>query len=408
MTEPVRVMGLGVVSAFGDSRDAFRDALLAGASAICPSAQFVSAGCHAVLAARVSGFDAARWIPPMKLRRMDETGPYALVAIRQAMDEARYTVTGDGDDRAGVMLGTYTAGGQATKEYLSALFQGGPTGAPALLFNSTVANAATGLAGLEFKLRGPNVTISQKEASGLAAIATATDAIRAGRADAIAAGGADAVYEIFYRTHDQFRVMNPSRGAGHETAPFDRGRRGFVMGEGGFGLWLERGVDWKRRGVEPYGDVLGIGAASAAVQLNAWPDSPDPLARTMAMALEEAGVRASDVNVVYASANATSLDAVEAQALGSLFGNARPVVTSIKAAIGEFGACGAASCVAALLCGRVRRIPPIAGLAAIDPCAQRLRLATTALESPGPVVLVNSFASGGALFSVVLRVNDGR
>ena len=79
-------------------------------------------------------------------------------------------MTADGDDRAGVVLGTYSAGGQATSEYLDALFSGGPSGAPALLFNSTVGNAAAGLAGLEFKLRGPNATISQKEASGLAAI----------------------------------------------------------------------------------------------------------------------------------------------------------------------------------------------------------------------------------------------
>ena len=117
----------------------------------------------------------------MKLRRMDETGPFALAAVQQAMTEAGYTPAPDGDDRAGVVLGTYSAGGQATDDYLAALFKGGPTGAPALLFNSTVGNAAAGLAGLEFKLRGPNATISQKEASGLAAIATAVDLLRAGR-----------------------------------------------------------------------------------------------------------------------------------------------------------------------------------------------------------------------------------
>ena len=108
----------------------------------------------------------------MKLRRMDTTG--AVRARRRCSRRWRTRATSagtDGDDRAGVVLGTYSAGGQATNEYLDALFKGGPTGAPALLFNSTVGNAAAGLAGLEFKLRGPNATISQKEASGLAAIA---------------------------------------------------------------------------------------------------------------------------------------------------------------------------------------------------------------------------------------------
>ena len=70
------------------------------------------------------------------------------------------------------MLGTWTAGGQSTQQFLDALFRNGPSGAPALLFDSTVGNSAASLAGLEFKLRGPNVTVSHKEASGLAAIVT--------------------------------------------------------------------------------------------------------------------------------------------------------------------------------------------------------------------------------------------
>ena len=404
MNEPVHVLGVGVVSAFGDSRDAFRDALLTGATGIAPSARFAAAGCRSVLAARVTNFDAARWIAPMKLRRMDETGPFALVAVRQAIEEARYPVDDDGDDAAGVMLGTCTAGGRATNEYLSALFEGGPANAPALLFNSTVANAATGLAGLEYKLRGPNVTISQKEASGLAAVATAVDAIRFGRARAVVSGGADAIYDIFFRTHDQFGVMNTAPSAGVATAAFGRDRRGFVMGEGGFGLWLEGGEAWRGRGAESYGEVLGVGAASACVPLNAWPDRPGPLVRTMRMALDDAGVESGDVDVVYAAANGTALDAVEAQALAELFGPSRPVVTSIKSAIGEFGASGGASCAAALVCGRAGKVPPVAGLAELDPVAGSLNIATAAEDVPGPIVLVNSFASGGALFSAVLRV----
>ena len=156
------ISGIGVVSPFGDSLDRFRDALLEGATGIATDPSFVAAGCRSTLAARVAKFDAARWISPMKLRRMDITGPYALVAVRQAMDMAGYAITADGDPRAGVVLGTYTAGGQATREYLEALFRGGPSGAPALLFNSTVGNAAAVVEVLDPKLCGPNATVSQK------------------------------------------------------------------------------------------------------------------------------------------------------------------------------------------------------------------------------------------------------
>ena len=96
-------------------------------------------------------------------------------------------------------------------------------------------------------------------------------------------------------------------------------------------------------------------------------------------------------------------DAAEAAALTTLFGGSRTVVTSIKGALGESGVSGATSCAAAFLCGREGRVPPIAGLVTPDAAASGLTLATTSLAAPGPIVLVNSFASGGALFSAVLR-----
>jgi 3-oxoacyl-(acyl-carrier-protein) synthase len=407
VTTAIVITGLGVVSPFADAADAFREALLAGRTAIAPDAAFAERGCRSVLSARIAGFEPAKWIPPMKLRRMDDTGPLALVIARQAAAQAGYPLTDAGDDRAGVVLGTYSAGGQATTDYLSALFAGGPTGAPALLFNSTVGNAAAGLTGLELKLRGPNATVAHKEASGLAAIVTAVDLLREARLDAVIAGGIDSIYDLFYRVHDQFGVLNPARQADASVAPFDESRGGFVLGEGGFGVWLERAETALGRGATPLAEVMGVAAASAAVPLNAWPDRAEPLVRTMRLALADAALEPRDVDVVYAAANASpGLDAVEAQALAAVFEGSRPIVTAIKGAIGESGAASAASCVAAVLCGAIGRVPPVAGLRTATAEALPLRLATGATESPARVVLINAFASGGALFSLVLRVRS--
>jgi 3-oxoacyl-[acyl-carrier-protein] synthase II len=401
VSDPIAITGLGVVSPFGDAAATFRDALVAGRTAIAVDDRFAGFGCRSTLAARVSGFDPATWISPMKLRRMDATGPFALVALRQAMDGAGYVPTTDGDPRTGLVLGTYSAGGQATSEYLEALFRGGPSGAPALLFNSTVGNAAAGLAGLEYKLCGPNATISQKEASGLGAIVTAVDLLRLDRAAAMGAGGMDAIFDTFYRAHDRFAVMSRRSAFDDTHAPFSATRDGFVMGEGGYVVWLQP----TGRTDRVLGEILGTGAASAPCPLNAWPADPTPLTKTMAMAIDDAGLTPSDIGVVYASANAArGLDAVEGRALSDLFGPARPAVTSIKGALGESGASGAAACVAAVMCGRIGKVPPIVGLSTPDAAAQTLRLATTVLDAPGGIVLVNSVASGGALFSVVLRV----
>jgi 3-oxoacyl-[acyl-carrier-protein] synthase II len=126
----------------------------------------------------------------------------------------------------------------------------------------------------------------------------------------------------------------------------------------------------------------------------------------MTQALAQAGVLPEEVDVVYAAANSTALDGVEAAALQSLFGGRRAVVTSIKGALGESGAAGAAACVAALLCGKSGFVPPIAGLNDLDPACAGLRIARSAEPAPGPVVLINSVASGGALVSAVLRVGN--
>jgi 3-oxoacyl-[acyl-carrier-protein] synthase II len=149
-----------------------------------------------------------------------------------------------------------------------------------------------------------------------------------------------------------------------------------------------------------------VAASGAVVPLNAWPDDPESLARTMWLALEDGGLLPKDVHVVYASANATRvLDATEARAIARVFEGTAPVVTSIKGALGESGLSGSAACASAFLCGAVGEVPPIAGLIAPCPEATGLRLARQRTQADGPVALVNSFASGGSLFSVVLRVS---
>jgi 3-oxoacyl-(acyl-carrier-protein) synthase len=115
---------------------------------------------------------------------------------------------------------------------------------------------------MEFKLRGPNATVSHKEASGLAAIVAAVDLLRAGRASSLIAGGVDAVYETFFKAHDRFQVMSAEAGWSPRLAPFDASRGGFVLGEGGVGLWLRCVTD----AASAPEAILGTAAAGAAVR----------------------------------------------------------------------------------------------------------------------------------------------
>lgn len=404
----VVITGVGLVSPFGTTTEAFRNALLEGRSGLSRVTSFPVEHCRARQAALVRDFDPAQWIAPMKLRRMDDTGKFALVCSRQALADARLDVEETGRDDVGVVFGTYTAGGQTTNEYLQALWQHGPTGSPALLFNSTVGNAPASLVGLEHRLRGPNVTVSQKEASSLAAIAMAVDLLKAGRAEALITGGIDSVYSVFFEVHDSFGVLSSDDSGGECSRPFDSERNGFVMGEGGFGLVLERSASHSaRNGPEVYGEILGYGAGAQSVAINAWPDAPESVARVMRLALDDAGITADQIAVVFAAANSSpGLDCVEARAIQQVFESHRPLVTSIKGGIGESGCAGAAAVIAAVVCGGAGVVPPVAGLLEPDACARDLNIVRQPASSPGPLVLVNAIASGGAICAMVLRVGE--
>jgi 3-oxoacyl-[acyl-carrier-protein] synthase II len=401
------ITGVGVVTPFGTDTGAFARALLDGRSAVAPLTQFPVDGCSARCAASVKDFDPSRWISPLKARRMDMTSQYAIAAACQALDAAGIQYGEQPQDLTGVSIGTYTGGGSRTEEFLEGLFRLGPIGAPALLFNATVANVAASLIGLELKCRGPNITISQKEVSGLTAAAQAIDLLRGGKARIVITAGVDALYPLFFRVHDHFGVLSHENGHPEGSRPFDATRNGFVLGEGAYASILEPEEAARGRGATILAELLAVECGGARAGVNQWPTDPADIARVMRRAINAAGLDLSAIDVVYASANSSAgLDRVEAAAIGDLFGAHRVLVTAVKGALGEGSATGTASLVAAVLCGRREMIPPIAGLGQIDSACACLNLATSAVRAPGRVALVNGVASGGALVAAVVRIAD--
>jgi 3-oxoacyl-[acyl-carrier-protein] synthase II len=405
MRERVVITGIGCISSFGIGTRAYADAILAGATGIRPIDTFDTSSCRSHKAALISDFDPAAFLPPMKLRRVDEAGRLAIACARLTLDDAGLAIAAEGHDEVGVALGTYTAGLDSTVAYLKGLVKDGAAGVPALLFSNTVSNAPASLCAIEFGLRGPNVTLNQREASSLAAIAFACAAIENGQASAMLTGGVDRVEETFFKVHDRFHALSPRRAGGEEAArPFDRRRNGCSLGEGGWTLLVERIGAAALRGARAYGEVLGSGAASASVAVNAWPAHPSDIARAMTAALEESGVAAADVSLVIAAANGSSdLDRVEGAAIRAVFGTRDVPVVSLKGAIGESGAGGAAAIAAGLLALKAGEVPPTAGWSERDPAID-VDVSRERRRVDGTLFLVNSIASGGAMYSSVVRV----
>jgi 3-oxoacyl-[acyl-carrier-protein] synthase II len=407
MRERVLVTGIGSISSFGVGHRAYADAVLAGTSGIGSVTAFDTSSCRSHRAAMVRGFDPAAFVAPLKLRRVDEVGRLALACARLVLDDAGVVTTSAGHDDVGIALGTFTAGLDSTVAYLNALTDGGPANAPALLFSNTVSNAPASLCAIEFGLRGPNVTFNQREASSLAALAFGIGAVRDRRVTAMIAGGADRIEETFYKVHDRFHALSPMRAGGDEAArPFDRRRNGFVLGEGGFFVLLEGASAAQARGARVYGEILGFGSTASRAPVNGWPAEAHGLARAMRLAMCDASLAADRVEAVFGTANGSpGLDALEAAAIGEVFGERRVLVSSVKGATGESGASGASALVAGLLSFEAHRLPPTAGWSEPDPaCA--LDLCARAREVEGRVFLVNSVASGGTNYAALVRAGD--
>ncbi|AMY12301.1 3-oxoacyl-[acyl-carrier-protein] synthase 2 [Luteitalea pratensis] len=381
--------------------------MLEGRSGIRPITTFDVSARRARQAAELSDFDPAAFVHPMKLRRMDEVGALSVATARLALESAGLPRTSEGHDDIGVVLGTSTCGVHSTGEFLDRLLELGPAGAPPMLFSNTVGNAAASLIALEEKLRGPNTTVSYKEASGLAALALATDLVRAGKAGALVTGGAEDIYDLYFEVHDWFGVLSHDGAFPEGARPFDRTRNGFVMGEGGFVAIIEERGRAEVRQAPVLAEVVGLGATSGLTALNAWPTEAAPLVRCMRAALEEGGVTPAQVGAVYAAANGSvDFDRLEAQAIAEVFGG-RPVrTTSVKGAIGEGGMSGAASLVTAVLAAGRGVVAPTAGLTDPDPsCGSLGWVIATPQSLESPYVLVNSFASGGTNYCLLLHIN---
>jgi 3-oxoacyl-(acyl-carrier-protein) synthase len=401
---PLAITGRSSFSGLGIGAASFEGGLAAGRTAIAP-VPFDQPRTRARTGAVIADFDAAQYIPAARLRRIDRIGQLAIAAARLALDDARLVPRETIDAaRAGVVIGSATAGLHTLVSYLDGLAQRGRAGASAMDFSNTVGNAAASLCGLELGLRGPNLTLACKEASAAGAIAAAAGLLSGDQADALVTGGVDDFEALYFAVHDAFGALAHDAGQGEASRPFDRRRNGFVMGSGSFLLALERQPFAAARGAHVLGWLRGVGATAARATLNAWPEDAGALARAMSEALADAGAEPADVAVVFASANSTvALDRVEATALADLFGDRGVPVVAIKGALGESGAAAAAALQAALDALRRRRLPPTAGHEVPDPACP---VDVSPVERPlaaGPLVaLVNSFASGGTSYSLAV------
>lgn len=387
MSRNVVITGVGCVGPFGLGRQALAQALAAGVP--CASEVERTTGYHrahaARLAGRCAGLDFAPWLSPQAARRMSDLSQYTVTACRMAMQDAGLAdVRGDG---TAIVVATAHGPGGFTEQLARQILEKGGKAASPFLFTDCVANAAAGQAGIDLGARGPNVTICQREAGPLLALAQGADEIARGRADLCFAGAADEIDPLVHAILDRFRAIARPTADGELPRPFDRRRNGALASAGATMLLLEAEDRARARGATILARVgRTVRAFDPTASRAGFGRDPQGLAEALRDGFGDA-LDAVDV-IVSGAAGTRAGDALEAAVLHAAMPRL-PAVVAPKAVHGEYGGGTLGAGVLAVL-GAPFAVPPACGEP--DP-ALRIRLAPRA--EPARTALLSAHAGGG-------------
>ncbi|MEC7121755.1 MAG: beta-ketoacyl-ACP synthase II, partial [Pseudomonadota bacterium] len=345
-------------------------------------------------------FNAAAHVPPKDQRKIDRFILYAVAAADEAIADSGWMPTAEeACDRTGVLIGSGMGGLEAIADTAQVLLERGPRRVSPFFIPSALINLASGQVSIKYGFRGPNHSVVTACASGAHAIGDAARIIQYDDADVMVVGGAEAaVCRLGMAGFAAARALSTGYNETPERAsrPWDKGRDGFVMGEGAGVVVLEEYEHAKKRGAKIYGEVVGYGMSGDAHHVTAPAADGNGGARAMKAAFQRAGLAPSDIDYVNAHGTSTPLgDEIEFGAVKRLFGAAAADVSmsSTKSAIGHLlGAAGAVEAIFSLLAMVHGVVPPTLNLE--DPSEECFGIDLvpgSARQRPVRAALSNSF-----------------
>ena len=395
------VTGLGAVTPMGNTRDEFWRRLIAGESGVGPITAFDASDFSTRFAAEVKDFDAEGLLGKREVKRMDRFSQYAVVAAREAIEDAALPMNAEFKNRVGSVLGT-GIGGILTFWHSSEVANKNGTWAKVTPFfiPMLMANAAPAHISMQYGFRGPFFTTSSACASGNDAIVCAYNFILNGDADAMVTGGTEATISPLalggFCSMKALSTRNddPPRA----SRPFDAERDGFVLAEGAGILILEEYEHARAREAKIYCELLGYGETADAYNLVA-PD-PESVGVELALrrALTRAGLEPSAIDYVNAHGTSTPQgDVAESAAIARVFGpEPHLAVSSTKSMHGHaLGAAGGIEGVATVLTVHNDLMPPTINYEVPDPECALDYVPNVARKATVSFALSNSFGFGG-------------
>ena len=413
----VVVTGMGMVTPLGSGVDHNWSQIIAGKSGISRIEGFDVSDISCQIAGQVPGTDAVggldldNWIDPREQRKQDRFIQLGLVAACQAIEDSDWKPQDrESQNRTGVMIGSGIGGLESIVKTDQLVREKGPRRISPFFIPSALINLISGHVSIRYGFRGPNHAVVTACSTGAHAIGDAARMVALDDADVMVAGGAEAaVCRIGMAGFAAARALSTSYNDTPEVAsrPWDKGRDGFVMGEGAGIVLLEELEHAKARSAKIYGEIKGYGMSGDAHHITAPAEDGDGGFRAMQAALKRAGLAPSDIDYVNAHGTSTPLgDLIEAKAVARLLGDAAANVSisSTKSATGHLlGAAGAIEAIYAIKTVQTGDLPPTLNLT--DPEDQVADFDLVPLKSRHRKVrnaMSNSFGFGGTNASLIM------
>ncbi|TNH35130.1 beta-ketoacyl-ACP synthase II [Campylobacter helveticus] len=401
----VVVTGIGMINALGLDKESSFKAICEGKSGVDRITLFDASEFPVQIAAEVKNFDPLEVVDGKEVKKIDRFIQLGIKAAREAMEDAKF----DKDlnkEEFGVVSAAGIGGLPNIEKNSVICEEKGPRKISPFFIPSALVNMLGGLVSIEHSLKGPNISCVTACAAGTHAICEAYKSIVLGTADKMLVVGAEAaICPVGIGGFASMRALSTRNDEPQKASrPFDKGRDGFVMGEGAGALVFEEYEAAKKRGVKIYAELVGFGESADAHHITS-PTLDGPL-RAMQKALK----MANGVNVDYINAHGTSTpvnDRNETAAIKAIFGENLPLVSSTKGQIGHcLGAAGAIEAVISLMALEKGVVPPTINQLEKDEECNLDYVPNVAKETKLEVVMSNSFGFGGTNGCVIFKRVD--
>ncbi len=413
----VVVTGMGMVTPLGSGVDHNWSQIITGKSGISRIEHFDVSDISCQIAGQVpgpnvvGGLNLDEWIDPRDQRKQDRFIQLGLAAACQAVEDAGWQPEArEQQNRTGVMIGSGIGGLESIVTTDKLMNEKGPRRVSPFFIPSALINLISGHVSIRYGFRGPNHAVVTACSTGAHAIGDAARMVALDDADVMIAGGAEAaVCRIGMAGFAAARALSTSYNDAPELAsrPWDKGRDGFVMGEGAGIVVLEELNHAKARGAKIYSEIKGYGMSGDAHHITAPAEDGDGGFRAMQAALKRAGLGPDDIDYVNAHGTSTPLgDLIEAQAVSRLLGGSASTVSisSTKSATGHLlGAAGAIEAIYTIKTVQTGDLPPTLNLNNPEEVVADLDLVP--LRSRNKKVrnaMSNSFGFGGTNASLIM------